>query len=889
MRGINDLKATLTFLVTLIASLGIAWTGGAADLTFEDRVTYRRLIEDVYWQHRSWPEGNTKAKPPLSEVLPEEILRERVEDSLRLSRALEARWQRPITTEDLQAELDRIVRDTAAPEILEQLFQALGREPQIIAETLVRPLLADRLARVAFASDTEIHAAVRQQAETEYQRFASVGDMRKLTDAYREVSWLRWGDGVAKHELMDEGGDGEPLYLDPAQWEEKTEWLDERVGDIPPGEISDLRESRDHFSALAVLERGDRRIRLAIVVWPKADFDQWWSAARDQQASKTPPQVGGYELKPIKSVTGTPNSWQAIGTAGSPPHARSNHTAIWLGSEMIVWGGDDGVGYVYSGSRYNYITSNWTAMNNTGHPLGRYDHTVVWNGTAMVVWGGERGGPTDTGGRYNPTADTWLSVPTSGAPSARTLHTAVMRDQNMYVWGGWNGSTYLGDGAYYRGASNDWLPISGTGAPSPRNNHTAVMYRSPASGMCSNSTHSMVVYGGQDASGVLGDGAFYCPHSSISWTPLSSAGAPGARVGHTAVATDPTNGYDDLVVVWGGNDGSTDLITGAVWEYNSDFQNQWRPTVLGNVPAPRQGHTAIWTKTGMVAWGGHSGATLHRTGGVYNPFNNVWTPMTTSGAPTARKDHTVVENMGLAYFWGGYDGAPAANGSVYHPPSDFVVECDQRIVTSVPGGVEFFAFEATLYASREYSGDPVTLSNTSFPGNLLIWDNPVTPTGATDVDLFVNAGAGVGDHSFFFEGTSGATTRYFPLTLRVQDFQFSCQPSSVTVAPGGSTNATCTVSSVNAFDDPVALSCSPGTITCSVSPSGVTPPQDGTVDAEVTITVGAGVTPGTYTITPTALSHLAERFSPIEVIVQNGASLIFADGFESGDTSAWVE
>jgi len=272
---------------------------------------------------------------------------------------------------------------------------------------------------------------------------------------------------------------------------------------------------------------------------------------------------------------------------------------------------------------------------------------------------------------------------------------------------------------------------------------------------------------------------------------------------------------------------------------------------------------------------------------MYNPFNNVWLPMTTSGAPTARKDHTVAEKVGLAYIWGGFDGAPSSNGSVYHPPSDFLVACGPRIVTSVPGGVELLAFEARVHDSREYSGGPVTLSSTFFPGSLMIWNTPVTPTGTTDVDLFVNAGASVGEHSFFFTGTSGGTTRYFPMTLRVQDFQLSCLPSSVTVVPGGSASATCTVSSENAFVDPVALSCPSGTITCSISPSEVTPPQDGTVDAEVTISVGAGVTPGTYTITPTAQSHLAERFSPIEVIVQDGASLIFADGFESGTVDNW--
>lgn len=216
---------SLFLILILILSIG----GAAADLTLEDRVAYRRFIEDVYWQHRSWPEGNTNAKPPLSEVLPEEILRKWVEDSLRLSRALEARWQWPMTTEDLQAELDRIIRDSAAPEILEQLFQAVGSDPQTIVETLVRPLLADRLAREALSSDHKIHGAARRRAQAEYSGLDSVADMRTGNGAYREIQWLRWGDSVTKKELMAHKVDGERLFMDAAQQFERNESLEVRV------------------------------------------------------------------------------------------------------------------------------------------------------------------------------------------------------------------------------------------------------------------------------------------------------------------------------------------------------------------------------------------------------------------------------------------------------------------------------------------------------------------------------------------------------------------------------------------------------------------------------------------------------------------------------------
>ena len=69
----------------------------------------------------------------------------KVKDYLRNSEALEDDWQRPITTEQLQAEMDRMAQNTRQPEVLQELFEALGNDPFVIAECLARPLLAELL------------------------------------------------------------------------------------------------------------------------------------------------------------------------------------------------------------------------------------------------------------------------------------------------------------------------------------------------------------------------------------------------------------------------------------------------------------------------------------------------------------------------------------------------------------------------------------------------------------------------------------------------------------------------------------------------------------------------------------------------------------------------
>ena len=87
---------------------------------------------------------NPDPKPSLDAVMSQAQIEKKVEDYLRNSQALEDYWQRPITTEQLQAEMDRMAQHTKQPEVLRELFAALGNDPFVIAECLARPVLAER-------------------------------------------------------------------------------------------------------------------------------------------------------------------------------------------------------------------------------------------------------------------------------------------------------------------------------------------------------------------------------------------------------------------------------------------------------------------------------------------------------------------------------------------------------------------------------------------------------------------------------------------------------------------------------------------------------------------------------------------------------------------------
>src|SRR5262249_43446632 len=70
----------------------------------------------------------------------------------------------------------------------------------------------------------------------------------------------------------------------------------------------------------------------------------------------------------------------------------------------------------------------WTDTSTTNAPAGRFYHTAVWTGSEMIVWGGCLNffscNALNTGGKYSPSTDSWVTTSTN-APTAREGHTAV--------------------------------------------------------------------------------------------------------------------------------------------------------------------------------------------------------------------------------------------------------------------------------------------------------------------------------------------------------------------------------------------------------------------------------------------------------------------------------
>ncbi len=616
-------------------------------LSFADRVAAQRAIEQVYWQHRIWPKENSGSKPALDEVMSKSEIEKKVRDYLLNSQLLEQYWQRPITSAQLQEELDRIAQHTKQPEVLREIFAALDNDPSLIAECLARPTLAQRLISDLYAHDSRFHGELKQRAESALATKDRVEDMKKADATYSEVEWIKTND----LDLVPDDRSNS-LKLKESDWDQHVEQLAAAFGTskakLPVGRLSKLKETDAAYYATAVIGKSKDKLKVATISWQKQSFDSWRATATKQlpviTMAMAVPLPSDYTIPsidaPILSAPScTDDAWNATSTTNSPD-ARYSHSAIWTGTEMIVWGGNGATAFSNTGGRYNPSTDSWTATSTTNAPSGRFRHSAVWTGSQMIVWGGEdgSGGPLNTGGRYNPFTDTWSATNTSGAPAARRLHTAIWTGSEMIVWGGTdNFLNAVNSGGRYNPTSDTWTTTTTTNAPTARSGHTAVWTGT-----------QMVVWGGTDGSSYFNTGGKYSP-ASDSWTTVTTTNSPAVRAHHAAVWTGSE------MIVWGGG-ATSNTVYGDGARYNPTADS-WTATTNTGAPPARDFHTAVWTGSEMIVWGGYDGGSPINSGGRYAPGTDTWTSVSATNAPEGRDLHTAVWTGNKMIVWGGINAS----------------------------------------------------------------------------------------------------------------------------------------------------------------------------------------------------------------------------------------
>lgn len=297
--------------------------------------------------------------------------------------------------------------------------------------------------------------------------------------------------------------------------------------------------------------------------------------------------------------------WDSTSTANAPT-PRKDARAVWTGTSMVMWGGQNGVA-LKTGGIFNPTTNTWTAMSVPPMLGPRYGHTMVWTGTKVLIWGG-----TDDGGNYfadgaayDINGDTWESIPSNGLPpTARADHSAIWTGTDMVVFGGFgfNGVDfgYLGDGAEFDPAAGSWVTTVTAGQPTPRARHGSAWTGT-----------EMIVWGGQDTIGSLSaTGANYKP--KVVWSAITSDGAPELRQYHTHVWIAPR------LIVWGGqNLAGTPLDTGSLYD---PVTNSWSKKPIPSGPAARTLHSSVNASGKLIVFGGTTpNGLLTNSGGILDP------------------------------------------------------------------------------------------------------------------------------------------------------------------------------------------------------------------------------------------------------------------------------
>lgn len=394
-----------------------------------------------------------------------------------------------------------------------------------------------------------------------------------------------------------------------------------------------------------------------------------------------------------------PKGWITMATPPTGFEGRFRSSAVWTGKEAIFWGGYGAYSSTTStyarknGAAYNVLADTWRLVDSTTLPSvlstgpGRYDHSAVWSGTQMVIWGGcettysyiyygcysSYGTPKGDGGLYDPATDKWTAM--ASAPiAARSGVKAVWSSttNEMLIWGGFNqtcnSTTYAcADGAAYSPSTNTWR----------------VLPAAPIAGRWGNSVvwtgTEMIVWGGSQgtpSSGspgttTLKDGARFDPKTNV-WTKFPD---PGVDIDSRVDFVAEWSGKELLVYGgWGIGTTSYGKNTGARYTPGGSWTSFKVPADSDfSAGGGKRYGAGSWFFGGKLYVFGGSGTSTTAIGGgaTYDPATDTWAAADTTDAPTSRSRPQVVWTGKEAVIWGGaayqYGSTFYADGKVYRP------------------------------------------------------------------------------------------------------------------------------------------------------------------------------------------------------------------------------
>ena len=304
------------------------------------------------------------------------------------------------------------------------------------------------------------------------------------------------------------------------------------------------------------------------------------------------------------------------------------------------------------------------------HPTIRSTASAITTNENLIIWGGYYGGSIKNDGEIlNYSVKNWETISTTGAPTARSSHTAVWTGAEMIVWGGFgnNSGILFADGGRYDPTTDIWTNFTPSGsAPAARAQHTTIWTGDTGVSATSN---RMIIFGGTSgngAAGVINSGGIW-NQGDNSWTAINASGAPSARMNHSAIWTG------SKMIIWGGlNWNSSNFVALNDGDIYNPATDTWATMTNTGALSARWSSAAIWTGSKMLIWGGYGNSTYLEDGALYDPSNDSWTPMS-EGPLTGRDSASVIKVGDKILLWGGAEQASphhASNGALYDPSTD---------------------------------------------------------------------------------------------------------------------------------------------------------------------------------------------------------------------------
>lgn len=224
-------------------------------------------------------------------------------------------------------------------------------------------------------------------------------------------------------------------------------------------------------------------------------------------------------------------------------------------------------------------------------------------------------------------------------PSERWGHSACCSHGVVYVFGGCCGGLHFSDVLVLNLDTMVWNTFVTTSqGPGPRDSHSAVLVG-----------HRMIVFGGTNGSKKVND-LHVLDLGTKEWIrPECKGTPPSPRESHTATLV----GDDKMVIFGGSGEGEANYLNDL---HVLDLKNmRWTsPEVKGDVPVPRDSHSALAIGNKLFIYGGDRGDRYHGDVDMLDMDTLTWSKLAVQGSsPGVRAGHAAVNIGTKIYVIGG--------------------------------------------------------------------------------------------------------------------------------------------------------------------------------------------------------------------------------------------